>query len=357
MQDVVAIGIQAVGVRRILPGLRFKVRAVPVTAVRSMVALSGMALVSQLSDVVDSQWDKVMLSRYVGSAAVAGFQIGTTLTLQAKAVALLPVVPLLVGDRGAPQARPRCGPSGCSTCSGPRRSHSARSCSRRLSCSPLRSFVSGSTGPMPGAVISAQLFAVAVACNLLAAPLAYRALGESRHRLTAIASMANIAVNAILSYALTVTIGLRGPLYGSIVGNAIGTAVFFVMMRRALGTEWRAPSWRAPLIGVVAALGGLALGLDAVSTWPMLIVGAGAFAALVGVAAIAAERLPWRDLLARQRGSAGDDRRRLSRRRRIPSTRRRVPRADRPRAGCPHASGSRGMGVGLAPIRGRRARA
>ena len=106
-QDVVAIGVQALGVRRLLPRLRFRIQAVPAVALRSFVALSGMALVSQLSDVVDSQWDKVMLSRYVGAGAVAGFQIGTTLTLQAKAVALLPVLPLLAamaelrrGDRG-----------------------------------------------------------------------------------------------------------------------------------------------------------------------------------------------------------------------------------------------------------------
>ena len=302
VQDVVAIGIQAVGVRRILPGLRFRVRAVPATAVRSMVALSGMALVSQLSDVVDSQWDKVMLSRYVGSAAVAGFQIGTTLTLQAKAVALLPVIPLLVGvaelrKRDRVRAERLLDVLGSATFA--------------LGAVMLATLVVFAAPfvrlwldrPMPGAVISAQLFAVAVACNLLAAPLAYRALGESRHHLTAIASLANIVVNALLSYALTVTIGLRGPLYGSIVGNAVGTAVFFVMMRRALGTDWRAPSWRAPLIGVVAALGGLALGLDAVSTWPTLLLGVGAFAALVGIAAIAAERLPWRDVLARRIGA------------------------------------------------------
>jgi O-antigen/teichoic acid export membrane protein len=258
-----------------------------------------MALVSQLSDVVDSQWDKIVLSRYVGAGAVAGFQIGTTLTLQAKAVALLPVLPLLAamaelrrGDRA--RARHLFEVLGSTTFA-----------LGAVMLSTLVVFAAPFVHlwldrPMPSAVTSAQLFAVAVACNLLAAPLAFRALGESRHRLTAVASLANIVVNALLSYVLTIAIGLRGPLYGSIVGNVVGTALFFVMMRRALGEEWRLPSWRAPLVGVLATAAGLAIGLDRVETWPALVAAAGGFAVVVGVAAVSVERLPWRALLHRR---------------------------------------------------------
>jgi hypothetical protein len=75
----------AVGTRRVVPELRLRMAPIRGTAWRGLIALSGMALLSQISDVVDSQWDKVLLSRYVGSTAVAGFQVGTSLALQAKA--------------------------------------------------------------------------------------------------------------------------------------------------------------------------------------------------------------------------------------------------------------------------------
>lgn len=299
VQDVVAIAGQSVGVRRLVPALRFRIRPVPPAAMRSLIALSGMALVSQLSDVVDSQWDKVMLSRYVGATAVAGFQIGTTLSLQVKALALLPVAPLLVAVaewRGRDPERT----ARLFTVLG-----SATFAVGAAMLATLVVFASPFVHlwldrPMPGAVVSAQLFSVAVAFNLLAAPLAYRALGEGRHRLTAVASLTNIVVNAGLSYVLTVTIGLRGPLYGSIAGNAIGTALFFVLMRRALGASWRAPSWRAPAVGVLATVGGLALGLDRVTGWPALVLVGGGFAFVVLVIAASVERLPWRDLLPRR---------------------------------------------------------
>jgi O-antigen/teichoic acid export membrane protein len=297
--DFTAIALQGLGTRRVIPGLRFRMVPLRSAVGRGMVALSGLALVSQISDVIDSQWDKVMLSRYVGSSAVAGFQIGSTLALQAKALAVLPAVPLVVVVAELRRRDPE----------------RARRILRVLGSA---TFVIGAVtlsalvvfAPpflhlwlgrrLPSAVISARLFAIAIACNLFAAPLAYRALGESRHRLTAIASGANIGVNAILSYVLTVTIGLRGPLYGSIAGNAIGTALFFVLMRRALGPEWEAPSWRAPLVGVVAALAGVMVGTDRISSWPVLIVVAGGFAVAVGAVAARAERLPVRDLLRRR---------------------------------------------------------
>ena len=302
-QDLTAIALQAIATRRVVPELRFRVPSLRGTAWRGMLSLSGMALVSQISDVVDSQWDKVMLSRYVGSTAVAGFQIGTTLSLQAKAIALLPAAPLLVAiaelrRRNPAQARRvldvLCSATfaiGAVTLSG-----------LVVFAPPFLHLWLGRD--LPSAVASARLFTVAVACNLLAAPLAYRALGEARHRLTAIASLTNIGVNAILSYVLTVTIGLKGPLYGSIAGNAIGTALFFLLMRRALGPDWRWPSWRAPAIGVTAAILGLLLGFDRVSSWPALIARALLFCVVVGAAACAAERIPVRTLLRRRLGAS-----------------------------------------------------
>ncbi len=300
--DLTAIALQGLGARRVIPGLRFRLVPLRSALGRGMVALSGMALVSQISDVIDSQWDKVMLSRYVGSGAVAGFQIGSMLALQAKALAVLPAVPLVVAvaelrRRDPERARHILRVLGAATFV-----IGAVTLSTVVVFAP--SFLHLWLGRrLPSAVTSARLFAVAIACNLFAAPLAYRALGESRHRITAISSGANIGVNAILSYVLTVTIGLRGPLYGSIAGNAIGTLILFVLLRRALGSEWEAPSWRAPLVGVVAAMVGLSVGTERITSWPVLIVVAGLFALAVGVVAARVERLPVRDLIRRRLAS------------------------------------------------------
>ena len=44
---------------------------------------------------VDGQWDKLVLSRYAGPDAVASFQVGTLLVMQAKMLAILPLTPIL----------------------------------------------------------------------------------------------------------------------------------------------------------------------------------------------------------------------------------------------------------------------
>lgn len=297
-QDVTAIALQAVGTRRVVPELRFRMAPLRGTAWRGLIAFSGMALLSQVSDVVDSQWDKVLLSRYVGSTAVAGFQVGTSLALQAKALAVLPAVPLLVAIAELRHRDPERSNHVMAALSSSTFAIGAVALSGLVVFAPpfLRLWLGQE---LPSAVISARLFAVAVGLNLLGAPLAMRALGEMRHRLTAISSAANIGVNAVLSYVLTVTIGLRGPLYGSIAGNAIGTALFFVLMRRALADEWRWPSWRAPLLAVVAAGAGMTVGLDEISSWPVLLVAGVAFTAVVGTAAILCERVPVHELFRR----------------------------------------------------------
>ena len=195
-QDITAIALQAVGTRRVVPELRFRMAPIRGTAWRGLIALSGMALLSQISDVVDSQWDKVLLSRYVGSTAVAGFQVGTSLALQAKALAILPAAPLLVAIAELRHRDPERSHHVLTVLSASTFAIGAVALSGLVVFAPpfLRLWLGQE---LPSAVTSARLFAVAVGLNLLAAPLAYRALGEMRHRLTAIASLANIGVNAV----------------------------------------------------------------------------------------------------------------------------------------------------------------
>jgi O-antigen/teichoic acid export membrane protein len=284
------------GTRRLVPDLRLRLVALTGPVVKGYLALSGLALLSQIGDVVDSQWDKVVLSRYVGSTAVTSFQIGTSLVLQGKALALLPLAPLMVAIAEL------------------RRSDNARmeALSRLMSRAAMvlgaavlssifvfgPAFVRlwlGDDPSVSNAGRSARVFTFAVALNLVGAPLAMRAFGEGWHRLAAVSAGTNMVVNAILSLVLTIAIGFDGALYGSIAGNLVGTVVFIVLMRRRLGARWVSPPWKALGIGCLAAGLMVSSGADRVDGWLPLGFFGLLYAASVGVAAAAAERLPLRD--------------------------------------------------------------
>lgn len=302
LMSIVALLVQAIGTRRIVPEVRFRLRSLRGRNWQNLLAFSSLALLSQLSDVIDSQWDKVVLSRYVGSSAVASFQLGTTLVLQAKAFALLPLAPLLVA---VAELRNR----------DPGRS------ARVLGILSSATFALGALAlggvvvfapaffrlwlgeDMPQAVLATRLFSVAVALNLVAAPLAYRALAEGKHRLTAIASGCNIAVNGVASYVLAVLVGFRGPLVGSILGNLCGTAVFFLLMARALNREMLTQPLRSLAIAVVASTTAIAAGAAEITTWPALVLAVLGFSVIVGsllywVGALPVREIARRDLVA-----------------------------------------------------------
>jgi O-antigen/teichoic acid export membrane protein len=288
-----------VGIRRLVPGLRPRLVSLTGPVVKGYLALSGLALLSQVSDVVDSQWDKVVLSRYVGSAAVASFQVGTSLVLQGKALALLPLAPLLVAiaelrqrDRVRMEAlfdlMARAGMVLAAVVLG-----------AIFVFAPafVRLWLGGGAA-VTGAGNAARLFTLAVALNLLSAPLAVRAFGEGWHTLAAAGSAANMVVNAGLSLVLTMVVGFNGALYGSIAGNLVGTAVFFLLMRLRMGHRWAPPPCRALLVGTAGAAVASLVGLGRVGSWPTLVaVGAG-YVAIVGIACVRAERLPLVEILS-----------------------------------------------------------
>src|SRR5581483_7595491 len=239
-QTVVQLLLEWRGTRAVAPDLRFRLLRISPTTLRPFLALSGLVLLSQVSDVIDTQWDKLVLAHYVGPAVVASFQLGTMLVLQAKALAVLPLTPLLTAV--AELGRSRSDEA--------RRIYSElERCSFALGGAILSAafafgpaFVRlwlGADFAAAGTVV--RLLVVAVALNLYAAPLALRAFGEEAHRLPAIGSVVNVVVNGALSLVLTRSIGLNGALYGSIAGNLAGTALFLVLMRRAHGKGWRMP--------------------------------------------------------------------------------------------------------------------
>ncbi len=299
-QMAVTFASEQAGIRRLVPALRPRLVVVSGRGARAFLALSGLALLSQVSDVVDSQWDKLVLSHFVGSSAVASFQIGTSLVLQAKALALLPLAPLLAATselRRRDQARMESlqtllGKAGMIL--------AAAVLGGVFVYAP--SFIQLWLGPVDGSsATAARLFVVAVALNLVSAPLAFRAFGEGWHKVAAAGSVVNMVVNGALSLVLTVAIGFNGALYGSIAGNLAGTAVFLVLMHRRLGPRWTGPPLRALAVGCAAVGVMVATGLDRAGSWPVLCLSALAFVAAVLSAGAVVERLPVRRLLLRPR--------------------------------------------------------
>ena len=297
-QAAVAFGWQWCATRKLVPALRLRLVRLTGVGMRAYLALSGLALLAQVSDVIDNQLDKLVLSHVVGSSAVASFQIGTSLVLQAKALAVLPLAPLLVAIaelRG--------------------RDHERMQELERVivkATAVLTAVVLGGLfvfapafvglwlGPGQGpAGLAARLFVVAMAINLSAAPLAFHAFGEGWHRLAAAGAAANILVNGLLSVSLTLVLGFNGALYGSIAGNLVGAAVFCGLMRRRMGTSWARPPMGALTVGVSAAALAVFVGADKVHTWPTLVAGAAVYGAIVLVACVAVERLPLTWLLGR----------------------------------------------------------
>jgi O-antigen/teichoic acid export membrane protein len=296
--NIVAVAFQAIATRRVVPEVGFRLRSLRGTKWQNLLAFSSLALLSQLSDVVDSQWDKLVLSRYVGSSAVASFQLGTTLALQAKALALLPVAPLLVAVAELRRRDPALLARLLRSLSSATFALAALALSGVVAFAPafLRLWIGED---LPQAVTAARLFSIAIALNLVAAPLAYRALAEGKHRLTAIASGCNIAVNAVTSYVLTIAVGFRGPLVGSIVGNLCGTVVFFVLMARSLQPDMLTQALRCVAVGVAAAVAAIAAGSDAISTWTVFAVAVIAFSATVGSLLSWMGVLPVREIIRR----------------------------------------------------------
>lgn len=298
---VVTVVWNEAGTRRLVPGLSLRLVPLTATVVKGYLALSGLALLSQVGDVVDSQWDKVVLSRYVGSAAVTSFQIGTNLVLQGKALALLPLVPLLVAiaelrrrDRDRMEVlfdlMARAGMV-----------LGAVVLSAIFVFAPAFVRLWLGSGPSAaGAGIAARLFTVAVALNLVGAPLAMRAFGEGWHALCAASSVLNMMVNGAASLGLTMAIGFNGALYGSIAGNLTGIVLFFVLVRRRMGERWSPPPCRALAVGVLSAWITVVAGAGAIDSWLGLVAAGGVYVAVVGLACARAESLRVTELLSRR---------------------------------------------------------
>lgn len=275
--------------RRLVPSLRLPFTRINRVVVRGFFAISALLFLSQVGDVVDFQYDKVILSRYLEPAAAGQYQLGTMLSLNLRMLALMPMTLLLAGTaelwRSSPQR------------------------ARRL-LDVVTAFVYASGGLLMTGVIvlapsfmrlwlghgyteagrAAQLLAVAMVLNLVAAPWTGFAIGRRWVGIPALAAVGNMVTNAVLSFVLVTHIGFDGALYGSIAGNAVGLLVFYVLLRHRVPGPWLRPVLRP--LAVCAALGAVAAQLVAgfpglVSGWAAFL-GTGTVLALVLAAALLA---------------------------------------------------------------------
>ncbi len=273
--------------RSLVPSLRFRVRF-PIAGF-GYVALSGLILLSQVSDVVDFQWDKLVLSRLVGTQAVTAYVTGTMFVLQARTLALLPLMPLLVAiaELGTKQRNRAAQLYDLLARSSLIAGAAILSAFVVFAPALVRAWI----GPdYPGAVLVMRLFAIAMFVNMLAAPWNSIAVGNGRHRMAASSAVVNMTVNGVASILLTLRFGLLGSLLGSILGNGCGVLAFVVLLRRAGRWEWCVAPMRA--IVVVGAGTALAVLLDLprfAASWPGLIILGGAWIAVTAAVSVLVE--------------------------------------------------------------------
>lgn len=288
--SVTLVGVQWIYARRLLPGLRFRFVRFERRAATAYLSLSALALMTQVADVVDSQWDKFVLSHYVGPEAVTSFHVGTSLLLQAKALTLLPLFPILVAvaewrssslDR-AEDLQVRLMKAGAVL----------SSVLMGGAFVFLPSFIRLWLGPgYEEAGDVARIFAFSVVLTLAFAPLVLQALAEGLHVACALSAGANMVVNASLSLVLTMQVGLLGAVYGSLAGTVSGVVVFYALARRRL-SYWPRPPMASLALTSCLAVGLIAVGLDEQETWTGLILAAVGFTVVVGCLGAFVERIP-----------------------------------------------------------------
>ncbi len=271
VQLVTATTLRGVAVRRLLPGIRLRPNRLPKRIAAGYLGLSGLALLIQVSDVVDVQWDKLVLSRYIGTGAVASYQVAVTLVQQVRSVTVIAIPVLLVAmaEFGARADHER-----------GERAYRALTALTVTTGTVLLggvfvfgpAFVNVWLGPPDDQSAQAvRLFAVAMWINVMVAPWGARALAQKRHGLVAISAGLNLVVNALTSLVLTLSLGFKGALYGSIAGNGTGALALLIALLILDGLDAVRLPWVGTAIGLGA--GALLVGVrlpETLVTWPTL---------------------------------------------------------------------------------------
>lgn len=293
VQLATSVGVRTLGMRRVAPAVPLRLTRTSPTTARSYAGISLLVLVASVSNIVDFQFDKVVLAHYVGAAAAGTYQIGTTLALQARGLALIPVSVLMVGvaelGSGSRLDRLRRGVDQLNT------ALALVLLGGVVVFAPT--FTALWVGPsFSQAGFAAQLLAIALVFNVFTGPAVSYCAGRGWFSLPLVGAAANATVNATLSWSLTAWLGFNGALMGSLAGNVAGFVAFNVVLNRREHTSWLRPLVVPTVFITVAAL----LGLDLMSrqepSWWGFLVGGTVWVVLTGSFFLLTRRLPLDDL-------------------------------------------------------------
>lgn len=276
------VAVQYAGVRRLAPALRLRPGALPRGTRRATATLSGAALLTQVPEVVNAQWDKLVLSRYEGSSIVTQYELGSSLGLQARVLALLPLIPLLAAMSELRERDPAARDELFERLS---RTSAAIGSVALLGVVALApSFFRSWLGPGYGqAATLAQLVAAGMLVGLVGAPWVAYALAERWHRLPAVSAVILVATNTVLTVLLVPRLGALGAAWGTVAGNALAVALLLVLLRRRESRSWLAPAVRPVALVAAVAAAAVVLGSTTLESRLAFVLGGTAFVLTAGV--------------------------------------------------------------------------
>jgi O-antigen/teichoic acid export membrane protein len=283
------VAVQYAGLRRLAPELRLRPGALPQGTRRTAAALSGTALLTQVPEVVNTQWDKLVLSNQLGSTAVAQYELGSSLGLQARLLALLPLVPLLAALSELRERDPAERDALFERLSRTSAGIGAVVLLGVAAFAPsfFRVWLGADYGD---AATVAQLVALGMLLGLVGAPWVSYALAERWHRAPAASAVTLMVVNAVVTVVLVPQVGLLGAVGGTLAGNVAAVALLLVLVRRRRHRAWLAPASRPVALVGALALAAVALGSTRLESRLAFVAGVLLFA-LTAVGLLGATRL------------------------------------------------------------------
>lgn len=221
--------VQSAALRRLRPGRHVRLQRLSWRALRTYAGVSTALLVASTANLIDHQLDKVLLASIVGPVAAASYQLGATLALQARALALLPISLLLAGtaelQSGDKLDRVR------TVLANTNGSLAAVGLGGVMVLA--EPFVAVWLGESyQDVALAATVLSLALLINACTGPWYYYSLGKGWFRLPTWGAAANLAVNAVVSWTLIVQVGLLGALWGSVAGNFAGFVVLYLLLRK-----------------------------------------------------------------------------------------------------------------------------
>ena len=276
----VRVAVQYAGVRRLAPEVRLRPARLHRGRRRATASLTGLALLTQVPEVVNAQWDKLVLSRYVGSEGVAQYELGSSLGLQARTFALLPLLPLLaamselrVRDAvGRDELFERLSRISASV--------GAAALLGVLAFAP--SFFRAWLGDgYDDAAAVSRVVAAGMLVGLVGAPWVAYALAERWHDAPAVSAVVLIAVNAVVTVVLVPRVGLLGAATGQVAGNVVAVLLLWLVVRRRARRAWLRPAARPVLLTATVCGVALLLGSAGIASRAGFVAGAAGFLAVV----------------------------------------------------------------------------